>query len=129
MERTRGFLSKYVNVLTRKKRAELGYAIDSVYYGMNPYNEHLKAQLAKLTLEDVNQAIKRYIRTDRLVIAAVTRNGEELKKQLASDEPSPMVYNSPKAKEITEEDKLVEKWGLKLRAEDIQVRAVGEIFQ
>jgi zinc protease len=128
-EGAREFLSKYVNVLTRTKRAELGYAIDSVYYGMNPYNEHLKAQLAKLTLEDVNLAIKRYIRTDRLVIAAVTRNGEELKKQLASDEPSPMVYNSPKAKEITEEDKLVEKWGLKLRAEDIQVRPVGEVFQ
>ena len=53
-ERTREFLSKYVNVLTRTKRAELGYAIDSVYYGMNPYNEYLKAQLAKLTLEDVN---------------------------------------------------------------------------
>ena len=33
-ERTRDFLSKYVNVLTRTKRAELGYAIDSIWYGM-----------------------------------------------------------------------------------------------
>jgi zinc protease len=126
-ERTREFLSKFVNVLTRTKRAELGYAIDSVYYGMNPYNDYLKAQLAKLTLADVNSAIKRYIRTDRLVIAAVTRDGEGLKKQLASEDPSPMIYNSPKAKEITEEDKLVEKWELKLK--DIQVRPVSEVFQ
>ena len=33
-ERTRDFLSKYVNVLTKTKRAELGYAIDSNFYGI-----------------------------------------------------------------------------------------------
>jgi zinc protease len=128
-ERTREFLGKYVNVLTRTKRAELGYAIDSNFYGINPYNEYLKAQLAKLTLEDVNAAIQHYIRPDRLVIAAVTRNGEELKRQLLSDAPSPMSYNSAKPKEITEEDKLVEAWPLKLRPEDIKVRPAGEVFQ
>ena len=50
-ERTRDFLSKFVNVLTKSKRAELGYAIDSNFYALNPYNEYLKAQLAKLTLD------------------------------------------------------------------------------
>ena len=49
-ERARDFLAKYVNVLTRTKRAELGYAIDSLYYGIPPYNEYLKSPLAKLTL-------------------------------------------------------------------------------
>jgi hypothetical protein len=59
----------------------------------------------------------------------VTRNGEELKRQLLSDEASPMVYNSPKPKEITEEDKLVEKLALGLKTEDIKVRPVAEVFQ
>jgi zinc protease len=128
-ERAREFLGKYVNVLTRTKRAELGYAIDSVYYGINPYNEYLKAQLAKLTLADVNDVIKRYIRTDRLVIAVVGKGGEELKKLLLSDDPSPMTYNSPKPESITEEDKVVERWPLKLKAENVVVRPVGEVFQ
>ena len=128
-DRTREFLTKYVNVLTRTKRAELGYAIDSVYYGMNPYGATLKARLAALTLEDVNAAIKRYIRTDRMVIVAVTKNGEEFKQQLLSDDPSPMKYNSPKPKEITEEDQTVEKWPLNLRPEDIKVVPVSEVFQ
>ncbi len=128
-ERAREFLGKYVNVLTRTKRAELGYAIDSLFYGINPYNEYLKAQLAKLTLADVNAVIKRYIRTDKLVIAAVTRNGEDLKRQLLGEDASPMTYNSAKPKEIMDEDKLVEKWALKLRPEDIKVRPVGEVFQ
>jgi zinc protease len=63
------------------------------------------------------------------VIVAVTRNGEELKRQLLSEDSSPMTYNSPKPREITEEDKLVEKLPLKLRPEDIKVRPVGEVFQ
>jgi zinc protease len=128
-ERTREFLGKYVNVLTRTKRAELGYAIDSLFYAITPYNEYLKAQLAKLTLDDVNTAIKHYIRSDRLVIVAVARNAEDLKRQLLSDGPSPMTYNSPKPKEILEEDALVEKWPLALRPGDIRIKPAGEIFQ
>ncbi|MEO8596872.1 MAG: pitrilysin family protein [Candidatus Solibacter sp.] len=128
-EGARDFLGKYVNVLTRTKRAELGYAIDSMFYGIPPYNEYLKSQLAKLTLADVNRVIKRYIRTDRMVIAVVTKNGEELKQQLASEAESPMTYNSPKPEEITSEDKLVVKWPLGFKLEDIQVKPVNEVFQ
>jgi len=128
-DRTREFLSKYVNVLTRTKRAELGYAIDSLFYGIPAYNEYLKTQLAKLTLADVNRVIKQYIRSDRLVVVAVTRNGEDLKRQLASDDASPMTYNSPKPPQITEEDKLVMKWPLGLKPENIKVIPVSEVFQ
>jgi zinc protease len=128
-EGARGFLSKFVNVLTKSKRAELGYAVDSNFYGTNPYNEFLKAQLAKLTLEDVNRVIKQYIRIDRLTIVAVSKNGEELKQQLSSEDPSPMTYNSPKPEAILEEDKTVEKWPLKLKPEDIVVRPVSTVFQ
>ena len=128
-ERTREFLSKFVNVLTKSKRAELGYAIDSNFYLTNPYNEFLKDQLAKLTLDDVNRVIKRYIRTDRIIIAAVTKNGDDLKRQLASDDPSPMTYNSPKPQAILDEDKIVERWPLHLKPDDIVVRPVDQVFQ
>ncbi|HXA50043.1 MAG TPA: pitrilysin family protein [Candidatus Acidoferrum sp.] len=128
-EGARGFLSKFVNVLTKSKRAELGYAIDSNYYGTNPYNEFLKAQLAKLTLEDVNRVIKQYIRTDRLTIVAVSKNGEELKQQLSSEDASPMTYNSPKPEAILVEDKIVERWPLKVKPEDIVVRPASTVFQ
>jgi len=128
-ERTRGFLTKSVNVLTKTKRAELGYAIDSAYYRIPPYNQYLKAALAKLTLNDVNRAIKAHLRTNRLVISVVSRDGEALKRQLASEDPSPMTYNSPKPTAIAEEDKVVEKWPLHLRSGDITVTPVGEVFQ
>jgi zinc protease len=128
-EGSRGFLSKYVNVLTRTKRAELGYAIDSDFYGMPQYNDYLKTELAKLTLADVNRVIKQYIHPDRAVIAVITKNGEDFKKQLLSNDASPMKYNSPKPASITTEDKSVEKLPLGLKPEDITVRPVAEIFQ
>jgi zinc protease len=128
-ESSRGFLTKYVNVLTRTKRAELGYALDSDFYGMPQYNDYQKTELAKLKLEDVNRVIQQYIHTDHAVIAVVTKGGEEFKRQLAGADPSPMKYNSPKPAQITAEDKLVEKWPLGLRLEDITVRPVAEVFQ
>jgi zinc protease len=128
-ERTRDFLSKYVNVLTRTKSAELGYAIDSVYYGIPNYNEYLKTHLAKLTRDLVNRAIHRYLRAERLVVVAVAKDGEALKNELTGDEASPMTYNAPKPAEITEEDKIVEKFPLHLRPEDVTVVPVGQVFE
>jgi zinc protease len=128
-ERTRDFLGKYVNVLTRSKSAELGYAIDSQFYGIPNYNQYLKMQLAQLTRAEVNAAIRRNWRPDRLVIVAVTKNGEELKRQLTGDGPSPMQYNSPKPAAIAEEDKTVEKFPLHLRAEDVKVVPSDQIFE
>ncbi|HEY1338674.1 MAG TPA: hypothetical protein VGF59_14255, partial [Bryobacteraceae bacterium] len=128
-QRTRDFLSKYVNVLTRTKGAELGYAIDSMFYGVPNYNTFLKGALAKMTRDDVNRAIKRHLRTEKLILVAVAHGGEDLKRLLASDEPSPMTYNSPKPEEITQEDKTVEKWPVGLRAEDIVVVPAEQVFQ
>ncbi len=128
-ERTRAFLSKYVNVLTRTKSAELGYVIDSMWYSTALYNVQLREALEKMTREDVNRAIRRYLRTDKLVVVAVSKNAEDLKNQLASDDPSPMTYNSPKPAEITEVDKVVEKWPLKLAAADIRIVPASAVFE
>src|SRR5262249_20851126 len=117
--RTRDFLSKNVNLLQRTKSAELGYSIDSMYYGTARYSELIHAQLAKLTSAEVNRVIKRYLRPNRLVIVAVSKNGEDLKRQLLSDDPSPITYNSPKPDDVLKEDKIVEKFPLNLHSEDI----------
>jgi zinc protease len=127
-ERTRDFLTRYVNFLTRTQRAELGYAIDSIWYSTSTYSDSVKNALARLTVADVNRAIKSHLRTNRVVIAAVAKDAEALKNQLASDGPSPMTYNSAKPDAIIEVDGIVEKWQLHLRAEDIKIVPVGDVF-
>jgi len=128
-ERTRSFLSKYVNVLTKTKSAELGYAIDSLYYDIPNYNDYVKTGLAKLTAADVNRAIRKHLRADNLQIVGVAKDTDSLKAQLTSADPTPMHYNAPKPEEVLDEDKIVEKWPLHLTPGDIEVVPVASVFE
>jgi zinc protease len=128
-ERTRSFLMKYVNVLTRTKSAELGYAIDSIYYGIPNYVEMMKTALPKLTRDEVNQLIRVRLRAKNLVIVAISKNAQDLKKLLASDEASPLNYNSPKPEDVTRTDKIIEKWPLAIKEENIKIVQASEMFQ
>lgn len=128
-ERTRSFLSKYVNLLTKTKHAELGYAIDSKYYGTPDYTAYIKSGLAKLTVADVNRAIKKHLRATNLDLVVVARGCEELKKKFLAGDPSPMTYNSPKPQEILDEDKIVERWKINFQPEDFRIIPVDQVFE
>ncbi len=128
-DRTKAFLTKYLDVLTSTKSAELGYAIDSLYYGIPAYGTYIKAAVAKLTREQVNAAIKKHLRPDRLQIVAVSDHAAALKAQILHEAPAPIKYNSPPPAEVLEEDKTVAKWKLGLRDEDIKIVPVAQVFQ
>ena len=128
-ERSRSFVSKYVNLLIKTKGAELGYAIDSQYYGIPEYASYIKSGLEKLTRDDVNRAVRKHLRMDDLRIVVIARNCEELRKNLLANEPSPMTYNAPKPKEILEEDKLVESWKIDVKPESVKIIPVEQVFE
>ncbi len=128
-EQWRSFVVKNVNLLTKTKDAELGYAIDSLYYGIPDYIRYVKESLAKLTVADVNRAIRRHLQTENLDIVIVAKDCEALRKRLLANEPSPMTYNSPKPKEIMEEDKAVERFKLNLAPGAIRILPVGTVFE
>jgi zinc protease len=128
-EATRSFLTKNVNVLTRSKSAELGYAIDSKVYGIPGYNAYIKQAMAKLTREEVNRVIRKHLSAPDLRIVVVTKNAEDLRARILANAPSPMTYNSPKPKEIMDEDKIVEAWKINVKPEAIKIVPVGAIFE
>jgi zinc protease len=128
-DRAREYLGKFVDVLTRTKQAQLGYAIDSLFYGMPEYNVYMKQALAKMTREDVNAAIRRHLRLSRIQFVGVTANASALAKQLVGGGPSGISYSSPKPADVLEEDKMVGRWDIGLRAEDITVVPVEQVFQ
>jgi len=107
-DRARNFLTKYAKLLLKTRSLELGYAIDSLAYGIPPYPAYLAANLARLTVEDVNAAIRRHLRADRFRLAAVGENMESFRAQLLAGAPSPIAYNSPKPPEILAEDAIVQ---------------------
>ena len=120
-ERARDFVSRNVNFLTRTRNAEVGYGIDSFWYTIQPYADYVRNALLKLTRNDVNAAIRRNLHPNRALIVAVANHAENLKKQLASGDPSPITYNSPKREAVIQEDEVVAKWPLRLKAEDVQI--------
>jgi zinc protease len=128
-DRTKEFVSKYVNVLTKTKRAELGYAIDSLYYHTPDYNTYIKNAVAKLTRDQVNAAIRRHLRADRLQMVAVSANAAALEKQIVGTGPSPIEYNSPKPAGVLAEDKLVEKFDIGLRPQDVEIVPIDKVFE
>jgi zinc protease len=128
-EATREFLSKYVNVLTQTQDAELGYALDSRYYRINDYNKYMREQLAKLTLEDVNNAIRRHLKSDSMRVVIVTKDAEALRDAIVGNKPSPITYNSPKPKEIMDEDKIIEAYKIDVKPEAVVVVPVSQVFQ
>jgi len=128
-ESTREFLSKYVNVLTATQDAQLGYALDSRYYQIADFPTYMRAQLAKLTLDDVNRAIKLYLKSDAMRIAVVTKDAEGLRDAILSNKPSPITYNAPKPKEITDEDRIIEAYKIVVRPADVTIVPVDRVFQ
>ena len=80
-------------------------------------------------MEDVNRAVKKHLRKDRLEIVAVAEDAEGLQKQLLGDGPSPMTYNSPKLADILEEDKVVSTRKLGLQATQVKIVPVEKFFQ
>ncbi len=93
------------------------------------YNETMKADLAKLTLADVNKAIKTYLASNKMRVVMVTKDAEGLRNQIVNNTPATISYASPKPKEITDEDKIIETYPIPVKAADVTITPVGEVFQ
>jgi len=128
-EATRQFLTKYSNVLTQTQTARLGYALDSRYYGIGDYNSHLRDALASLTVEDVNRAIQRHFTINSVRIVVVTKDPKPFQEAVAKNAPSPITYNSPKPKEILDEDAVIQSFRMNMKPEDVTVVPVDRVFE
>lgn len=95
-EATRTFLRSYIKLYAQTPAQQLGYLMDSRFYGRKDYLKELDALLAKLTLADVNNAIKKYWQTQNMFITIVTDQSEAdpLAQSLVDNLPSPMSYSN-----------------------------------
>jgi zinc protease len=128
-EATRDFLGKYASVLTQTQDDQLGYALDSRYYGTGDYSEWLREKLASLTVEDVNRAIRAHLSSGAMRVVIVTRDAEALRDAIVANKPSPITYNSPKPAELLAEDKVIESYPIPVEASRVRVVPVGRVFE
>jgi zinc protease len=128
-EGARAFLLKNINILTSTQDANLGYALDSSYYGNPDFNTYMRERLSSLTLEDVNKAIQRYLKSDKMQIVMVTKDAEGLREAIINNTPSPIKYNAPKPDEILEEDKAIQNYRIAVKPEDVVIVPIERVFQ
>ena len=128
-EATREFLSKNVATLVQTQDDALGYALDSRYYGIPEFTTYFREGLKKLTLKKVNSAFRKHLKPAEMRLVIVAKDGEKLREALISNKPSPMTYNSPKPKEILDEDKIIEKYSVPLKADAVKIVPVEKVFQ
>ncbi|WP_350645834.1 hypothetical protein, partial [Pseudoalteromonas sp. G24-MNA-CIBAN-0072] len=82
-----------------------------------------------LTLADVNRVIKENLQTDNVHYVFITADGADMQKRLASQQTSPMVYNTKKPAELVAEDKVIADYKLAIPAKNIEVVKVEKVFQ
>jgi len=132
-EATKEFLRSYIKLYIQSPSNRLGYLMDSKYYGRNDYIEETDKLLSKLTLDDVNKAIKKYWQIDNVKITIVTDKSEadELAKSIKENTYSPMSYsNLVKAglpEDVLAEDEEVA--GFKLNVKNVTVIKTEETFK
>lgn len=128
-ENTKNFLIKYVNILTQTQSADLGYALDSKYYAQGDYNTMMKAALAKLTLAQVNAAIKKHLASNSMTVAMVTKDAEGLKKAILEGKTSPITYNAAPPQFILDEDKIIQDYKINVKSADVTITPVEKVFE
>lgn len=131
-ELTRQFLRSYIKLFIQTPEKQLGFLVDSRFYGLNDYISELDEALSNLTLEDVNNAAAKYLQTDNMYVTIITDEGEvkPLKNSLLTNKVSPMSYSNiireSLPDEVLELDKQVE--GLQLNVKDVKIVSPDDLF-
>ncbi len=124
---TRDFLVSYSKLWARSQSDRLAFHMDSRYYGMPYFIDHLEAQLRKLTVADVNRAIKKYLQTRNFEAVMVTGNAAALRERLNDGRPSPIEYGNPVPDDVLAADREIAV--LPIRPESIRIVPVQETFE
>ena len=127
-EVTRDYLMKNVYLVTARQDQQLGYALDERFYGLKDYATTMREALAKLTLADVNAAIRKHLSAKDVSVVVVVKDAEGLKKSLVADEFSPITYDATKGPELLEEDKVIGAKKLGIKAEAVKITPVDDVF-
>ena len=130
-ELRRDFLEKYSLHFAETTAARLGYAMDDRFYGLadEGHLARFRRMMNELTLDDVNDAVKRHLQYANLKIAIVTGDADGLRQALVSGEPTPISYDTPKPDAILAEDEQIAAFPLHIAADAVTVVPVTEAFE
>lgn len=128
LDAARDFLLGYSHILEETVMRRLGNALDDRFYGVE-HLPRLREALPRVTKEQVDDAVRRHLRGDRLVIVAVTRDAQSLARELLDPAPTRVTYEAPKSEELLREDAEVGALDLGLSVETTRIMAAEDLFE
>ncbi|MFW5920593.1 MAG: M16 family metallopeptidase [Polyangiales bacterium] len=129
-ERVRTFVDRYYALYLQTESRRLGFAIDGRFYGTEePWLERLRGAWKRMTVEDVNAAIRRHIDPSGLQIALVHPDAEAFADTLASDEPSPIEYDAEVPDEVLAEDEEIVGYEIGIPRDRMTITPVSSMFE
>lgn len=127
-EATRSFLLNYSKLWVQTLPRRLGFAMDGASYGRDDLVTELARRLPRLTVDQVNAAVRKQLMSSGICVAIVTRDAKGLRETLVSGKPTPIVYDTQGTPdEILAEDKQIAAFPLKdLRVTIVPASAMFE---
>lgn len=125
---TRDYLMKNVFVMTASQDQQLGYALDAQWYGTPEFTRMMRDGLSRLSLADVNAAIRKHLSSKNLSVVIITKDAQGLKEKLVTDAFSPISYDAAKPQALLEEDKMIGAMKLGIRPEAVRITPAVEVF-
>ena len=130
-EATRKFVINYSKLWAATLDRRLGYQMDSEFYDSPYFIDRIEQELKLLTVDDVNNAIKKYLHPSDIKIAVVVDEGKgkEFLDAMVTNKPSPITYASPAAQRILDQDTLIQVFPLKVNTEKSKVVSAADLFE
>ncbi|MBX7153092.1 insulinase family protein [bacterium] len=123
------FIINYSKLFIQTQSRRLGFELDSDWYGTEFYIDKIEKELKKVTLDQVNAAIKKHLQGKNLKIAIITNDAEGVKNILLNNTPTSITYPSAKPEQnILDEDKIVEAYPLNINKEKLKIVKTDELF-
>ncbi|WP_230412224.1 M16 family metallopeptidase [Undibacterium hunanense] len=127
-EITRTYLMKNVFMMTATQDQQLGYALDAQWYRTPEFTKMMRDNLSKLSLADVNAAMKKHLSAQNMSVVMIAKDAVGLKDKLVSDGFSAIKYNSEKPKELLDEDQVIGNRKLNIKAEAVSITPASKVF-
>ena len=93
-EATRAYLINYSKLWVQTLSRRLGFAMDGQFYGRKDLVSEFAARLPSLTCDQVNQAVRKHLKKDGILVAMVARDAAALRDTLMAGKPTPLAYDT-----------------------------------
>jgi zinc protease len=126
-EATRAFLLNYSKLWVQTLSRRLGFAIDGEFYGRKDLVTELAERLPRLTVGQVNAAVRKHLKTEGMKVAIIAPDAPGLRDLLMSGKPTPLAYDTQGTPgDILAEDKQIAVFPL--RHVSVKIVPVAEMF-